>query len=126
LAWAAWLDVRSGVESRAALRTAIRYEWLAWGALGLLVATGVGNLGVFGEALPAPESTWGRVLTVKLGNDLDGLSTGVGLGLYALLWAASLFGTAGALRRIGHDIGASTDRVVGAARSGAAWPGQHS
>mgnify|MGYP000235860168 CR=1 FL=1 len=56
----------------------------------------------------------------ELGNDLDGLSTGVGLGLYALLWAASLLGTAGALRRIGHDISASTDRVVGA---GALWGG---
>lgn len=56
----------------------------------------------------------------ELGNDLDGLSTGVGLGLYALLWAASLLGTAGALRRIGHDIGVSTDRVVGA---GALWGG---
>ena len=68
LAWAAWLDARSGAEgSRAALRLAIRYEWLAWGALGVLVATGVGNLGVFGEALPAPETRWGRALMVKLG-----------------------------------------------------------
>lgn len=68
LAWAAWLDARSGAEgSRAALRMAVRYEWLAWGALGALVATGVGNLGVFGEGLPAPETRWGRALTVKLG-----------------------------------------------------------
>jgi hypothetical protein len=97
LAWAAWLGVRSGAEgSRAALRMAIRYEWLT--LVGLLLA------------FPGGE----------LGNDLDGLSTGVGLGLYALLWAASLLGTAGALQRIGHDIGVSTDRVVGA---GALWGG---
>ncbi len=67
LAWAAWLGVRPGDGgAAAAARLAVRYEWLAWGALGVLVATGIGNLGVFGEALPAPDSRWGRALTVKL------------------------------------------------------------
>ncbi len=68
LAWAAWLDARSDIEgSGAALRIAVRFEWLAWGALGVLVATGVGNLGVFGEALPAPDTRWGRALMAKFG-----------------------------------------------------------
>lgn len=50
----------------AVLRAAESYEWLFWAAAGLLVATGVGNLGAFGEGLPDPASGWGRRLTVKL------------------------------------------------------------
>lgn len=42
------------------------YEWGFWGAVGLIVATGVGNLGHFGKALPAPSSDWGHHLTTKL------------------------------------------------------------
>ncbi len=42
------------------------YEWASWGAIGLVVMTGVGNLGHFGEALPEPDSEWGRKLTLKL------------------------------------------------------------
>jgi len=41
-----------------------RYEWLFWGALGVLIATGVGNLGALGP--PGPTTRWGSVLTVKL------------------------------------------------------------
>ncbi|MDA0256812.1 MAG: hypothetical protein O3C25_03615 [Chloroflexi bacterium] len=55
-----------------------------------------------------------------LGDDLEGLSTAVGLALYALLWAVSLLGTVGALRRIGPDVAAPTDSVVAA---GALWGG---
>ena len=44
LAWVSWLDVRPGDGgSNAAARMAVRYEWLAWGALGVLVATGIGK-----------------------------------------------------------------------------------
>ncbi len=55
-----------------------------------------------------------------LGDTLDGLNTAGGLALYALLWAVSLLGTVGALRRIGPEADARTDRVVGA---GALWGG---
>ena len=43
-----------------------RYEWLFWAALGVLVATGVGNLAQFGEGLPDPATAWGRRLMLKL------------------------------------------------------------
>ncbi len=43
------------------------YEWAAWLSLGLIVATGIGNLGHYGDALPGPRTEWGRELTVKLG-----------------------------------------------------------
>jgi uncharacterized membrane protein len=42
------------------------FEWAFWASLGLVVATGVGNLGHFGSSLPEPRSEWGRELTVKL------------------------------------------------------------
>jgi hypothetical protein len=45
---------------------AVRYEQLFWLAVGVLVMTGVGNLGAFGSALPAPASDWGRTFIAKL------------------------------------------------------------
>lgn len=45
---------------------AIRYEQVFWLAVGVLVMTGVGNLGAFGSALPAPASDWGRTFIAKL------------------------------------------------------------
>jgi putative copper export protein len=42
------------------------YEWAAWVSLGLIVATGIGNLGHYGDALPGPRTEWGRELTMKL------------------------------------------------------------
>lgn len=54
-----------------------RVEWAWWGALGVLLATGVGNLGAYGEALPAADSAWGVVLLAKLATVL--LLVGVGL-----------------------------------------------
>lgn len=59
----AWAQSRSGAD---ALTTATVYEWLFWGALGLVVLTGVGNLGAMGSAIPGPASDWGAVLAVKL------------------------------------------------------------
>ena len=65
LVW--WLaSRRSPLEDRLIIRVAERYEWIFWGAIGLQVMTGVGNLGAFGNALPPPESAWGTRLTVKL------------------------------------------------------------
>ena len=43
------------------------YEWAAWVSLGLIIATGIGNLGHYGDALPGPRTEWGKELTVKLG-----------------------------------------------------------
>lgn len=48
------------------LSVAQTYEWLFWLAIGLLVMTGVGNLGAFGSAVPAPETDWGGKLVFKL------------------------------------------------------------
>ena len=48
------------------LLAAERYELIFWLAIGLLVMTGVGNLGAFGGALPSPNTTWGQKLTIKL------------------------------------------------------------
>jgi hypothetical protein len=46
------------------LAAATAYEWLFWGALAALVATGVGNLGALAPALP--RGRWGAVLAIKL------------------------------------------------------------
>jgi uncharacterized membrane protein len=43
------------------------FEWGSWASLGVVIATGAGNLAHFGESLPEPRSEWGRELTLKLG-----------------------------------------------------------
>ena len=43
------------------------FEWGSWASLGLVIATGVGNLAHFGDGLPEPRSEWGKELTLKLG-----------------------------------------------------------
>ncbi|QCC48251.1 CopD family protein [Halobellus limi] len=48
-------------DPRPALR---RYEWWFWGSIGVLIATGVGNLGALGP--PRPATRWGSILTIKL------------------------------------------------------------
>lgn len=53
-------------DGRGALAVAVAYERLFWTAAGVLVMTGVGNLGAFGRALPEPATEWGSALTVKL------------------------------------------------------------
>lgn len=42
------------------------YEWLFWGAMGVMVMTGVGNLGALAPGLPGPETAWGTTFTVKV------------------------------------------------------------
>ena len=38
-----------------------------WDAIGVVVATGAGNLGALAPAVPPTDTTWGRTLAVKLG-----------------------------------------------------------
>ncbi|WP_276270800.1 CopD family protein [Haloarcula litorea] len=59
---ALWYGYRSGALST--LAPARTYEWLFWGALGVVVLTGVGNLGALGP--PGPGTDWGRTLLLKL------------------------------------------------------------
>ncbi|WP_224448563.1 CopD family protein [Haloprofundus salilacus] len=49
-----------------ALVVAETYEWLFWGALGAVVASGVGNLGSLGLGVSGPETAWGTTLALKL------------------------------------------------------------
>lgn len=48
------------------LAVALAYERLFWAAAGILVMTGVGNLGAFGRTLPELGTEWGSALTLKL------------------------------------------------------------
>jgi uncharacterized membrane protein len=67
LVW--WLTARplsTGADGDARLEIAQRYEWIFWAAIGVQAMTGVGNLGAFGQSLPAPTTAWGFRLTVKL------------------------------------------------------------
>jgi uncharacterized membrane protein len=66
LAWALTLG-GADIERRTLLGVCERYEWLFWGSLALIVATGVGNLGAYGEGLPGPETAWGQQLQSKVG-----------------------------------------------------------
>ncbi len=61
------LHARRGEPPEAAVRDLARRaeRWL-WGAAGVVVATGIGNLGAFGGNLPGPTTDWGRTLTFKL------------------------------------------------------------
>lgn len=43
-----------------------KYEKSSWVAIGVLVMTGVGNAGAFGEALPDRQTPWGRTFMIKL------------------------------------------------------------
>lgn len=42
------------------------YEWMFWTLVGITVATGVSNLGLKGDGLMQPETSWGRALTMKV------------------------------------------------------------
>ncbi len=65
LVWRLTLRLKT-VDDTTAVQAAERYEWVFWAAVGLQVMTGVGNLGAFGDSLPAPGSAWGLKLTIKL------------------------------------------------------------
>ncbi|KAA9399964.1 hypothetical protein Har1130_02470 [Haloarcula sp. CBA1130] len=57
-----WQSYRSGAVT--SLAPAKQFEWLFWGSVGVLVFTGVGNLGALGP--PGPGTDWGQTLLVKL------------------------------------------------------------
>lgn len=58
------VGVRAGDDDP--LGTAAAYEWLFWGAAGLVVLTGVGNLGALAPAVPGSGTEWGLTFAVKL------------------------------------------------------------
>jgi putative copper export protein len=62
------LATRPDVDSASAVvAVAIRYEWIFWGAAGVLAMTGIGNLAAFGAGLLGPSTDWGATLMLKLG-----------------------------------------------------------
>jgi hypothetical protein len=64
---AAWcLVLRPGDGADGALIAAPIYEWTFWLVVGLVAVTGVSNLGLKGEGLMSPATSWGRALTTKL------------------------------------------------------------
>jgi hypothetical protein len=60
----AWAQLRTGTDDP--LATAAAYEWLFWGVIGLVVLTGVGNLGAMAPAVPGPGTDWGLTFAIKL------------------------------------------------------------
>jgi uncharacterized membrane protein len=56
-----WNAMRAGDRSLAQL---VQFEWVFWATMGVMVVTGVGNLGALGA--PGPGTRWGTVLTGKL------------------------------------------------------------
>ena len=70
LTWGLFRQLAGGngsvVEREAALGVASAYEWLFWGAAGLLVMTGVGNLGSLAPYVPQTDTRWGAIFAGKL------------------------------------------------------------
>src|SRR5687767_3429351 len=60
VAWLSWRTKEHVIE------TAVRYEQVFWAAAGVLVMTGIGNLGAFGASLLEPSTSWGTTLIAKL------------------------------------------------------------
>jgi hypothetical protein len=60
VAWLAWRTKDHMIE------TAVRYEQVFWAAAGVLVMTGIGNVGAFGVSLLEPSTAWGTALIAKL------------------------------------------------------------
>ncbi|MFC6731297.1 MULTISPECIES: hypothetical protein [unclassified Haladaptatus] len=61
-----WWLLRANGGRTEAVRIATGYEWLFWAAMGVLVATGVGNLGALAPGVPGPGTQWGVVFNTKL------------------------------------------------------------
>ena len=51
----------------AALSLSRAYEWGFWMAVGVIVATGVGNLDALAPTVSGPATAWGTTLSLKLG-----------------------------------------------------------
>jgi len=60
VAWLSWRTRDHVIE------TAVRYEQVFWAAAGVLVMTGIGNLGAFGVSLLEPSTVWGTTFVAKL------------------------------------------------------------
>lgn len=58
---------RADIRPAELVRVAITYERAFWAAAGVLVMTGIGNLGDYGAQLPSSDSAWGMTLLAKLG-----------------------------------------------------------
>lgn len=43
-----------------------RYEAAFWLSMGVVVVTGIGNVGALAPAVPGPDASWGRTFTLKL------------------------------------------------------------
>ena len=91
-----WLAV-GDPDERFVVRVAARYEQVFWGGIGILVMTGVGNLGAFDLALPSPATSWGGIFMAKLWSvgALVALSLPRSLAVARIVMAG---GSAGALR----------------------------
>lgn len=66
LAWGMFRHATLRETPLAGLRVAATYEWLFWAGAGLLVLTGVGNLGAIAPAIPGPGTSWGTTFSVKI------------------------------------------------------------
>ena len=64
LTW--WQFRHDGVAASAALNAATAYEHGFWAALGVLVMTGVGNLGSLAPHVPESGTPWGTAFAAKL------------------------------------------------------------
>jgi hypothetical protein len=63
-AWSVSLKEEHG--AAAVVQAASTFEWMFWSIAGVLVLTGVSNLGLKGDGLMPPNTTWGAALSVKL------------------------------------------------------------
>lgn len=59
-----WIALRAAPRDRDPSSLVVRYEWVFWGTMGVMVVTGVGNLGALGA--PGPGTRWGTLLSAKL------------------------------------------------------------
>jgi uncharacterized membrane protein len=63
-AWSLSLKQEHGAAS--VVQAASTFEWMFWSIAGVLVLTGVSNLGLKGDGLMPPNTSWGTALTIKL------------------------------------------------------------
>lgn len=109
---------RSGPLSSSAvlLKLMEAYEYGFWAAMGLIVATGVGNVAHFGDGLPGLESTWGLRFSLKLAlvGVLLALSAVRVLALYLVSSTPPEHRTGVAISRLQGLYGASAIVVAGA------------
>lgn len=61
-----WATVRFPVAGDPPIGVVVAYEWLFWTGMGVLVMTGIGNLGSLAPVLPRPGTPAGSLLAVKL------------------------------------------------------------